>query len=209
MPILSIQTIQSPGLVNVNPSVIYIETTDSYATVTTAGYLTAQKQLGFTFSNDQMALVKTSDQGVCWLRVVITYSGSSVLNIVVSLSQSLPLQTKGTWIPVDTSGASLTLSGISAAYTVIGNMVYAYARLIYPTTANTANNQIGGLPFTVPNFSYASQGILSYTQSPTAIRAVTAPNTTNFNFYTGSGDVVQNVGMSATTNYVLLIYPLS
>ncbi len=85
MSILNIQTAQPTGLASVIPSVIYIETTDTYAQVTISGYLTAQKQQGFTFSNDQMALVKTSDEGPVWLKVVISYSGASVLNTVVSL----------------------------------------------------------------------------------------------------------------------------
>ena len=87
MSILNLQTAQPTGLASVNPSVIYIETNDTYATVTATGYLTTYKQEGFTFSNNQMALVKTTDDGVVWLKVVITYSGSSVLNTVVSLVQ--------------------------------------------------------------------------------------------------------------------------
>src|SRR5260221_12261807 len=87
MAILAIQTAQPTGLASVIPNVIYIETSDTYAVVTATGYLTPQKQQGFTFSNDQMALVKTSDEGPVWLKVVITYSGASILNTVVSLVQ--------------------------------------------------------------------------------------------------------------------------
>lgn len=85
MSILSIQTAQPTGLASVTPSVIYILTSDTFATVTTTGYLTQQQAQGFTFDNHQMALVYTTDQGPIWLRVVITYSGASVLNTVVSL----------------------------------------------------------------------------------------------------------------------------
>ncbi len=85
MSILNIQTAQPTGLASVNPSIIYIETSDTYAVVTASGYLTQQAAQGFAFSNDQMALVKTSDDGVVWLQIAITFSGSSVLNTVVSL----------------------------------------------------------------------------------------------------------------------------
>lgn len=95
MAILNIQTAPPTGQAAVTasvqstqsslPSLIYILTTDTFATVTTTGYLTQQKSQGFTFSNEQMALVYTTDQGPLWLRVVITYSGSTVLNTVVSL----------------------------------------------------------------------------------------------------------------------------
>ena len=85
MSILSIQTTAPTGLASVNPEVIYILTSDTFATVTTTGYLTQQAAQGFTFNNYQMALVYTTDSGPIWLRVVITYSGATVLNTVVSL----------------------------------------------------------------------------------------------------------------------------
>lgn len=67
------------------PSLIYILTDDTFDEVTATGYLTAQQQFGYTFSNEQMALVYTTDQGPLWLRVVITYSDSTIQNTVVSL----------------------------------------------------------------------------------------------------------------------------
>lgn len=85
MSILALQTAAPTGLASVNPEVIYILTSDTFATVTATGYLTAQQQQGFTFNNYQMALVYTSDQGPVWLKVVITYSGATILNTVVSL----------------------------------------------------------------------------------------------------------------------------
>jgi len=97
MSILQIQTAPPIGLAAVTssvqstqqtlPSIIYILTNDTYATVTATGYLTGTKQEGFTYSNNQMALVYTTDDGPVWLKVVITYSGASILNTVVSLVQ--------------------------------------------------------------------------------------------------------------------------
>ena len=85
MSILAIQTAAPTGLASVNPEVIYILTSDTFATVTATGYLTQQASQGYTFNNYQMALVYTTDQGPLWLRVVITYSGATILNTVVSL----------------------------------------------------------------------------------------------------------------------------
>lgn len=95
MSILNIQTAPPTGQAAVTsqvsmtqstlPSLIYILTNDSYATVTTTGYLTSSKQEGFTYSNNQMALVYTSDQGPVWLKVAITYSGATIQNTVISL----------------------------------------------------------------------------------------------------------------------------
>src|SRR5258708_28212630 len=97
MAILQLQTAPPTGLAAVAssvqstqstlPSIIYILTNDTYATVTATGYLTGTKQEGFTYSNNQMALVYTTDDGPVWLKVVITYSGSNILNTVVSLAQ--------------------------------------------------------------------------------------------------------------------------
>ncbi len=88
MAVLSLQTAQPAGLASVNPSVIYVLTNDTYATVTATGYLTLFKQEGFTFNNQQMALVYTSDDGPVWLAVEVTYSGANVLNTVISLVAS-------------------------------------------------------------------------------------------------------------------------
>lgn len=85
MPILSLTATQPAGLSSVLPSVIYINTNDTYATVTATGYLNQEKQNGATFNNQQMALVYTTDEGPVFLKVVISYSGATVLNTVVSL----------------------------------------------------------------------------------------------------------------------------
>lgn len=95
MSILQLQTAPPAGQAAVTssvqstqmtlPSIIYLLTDDTYAEVTATGYLSQAKQNGFTFNNQQMALVYTTDSGPVWLKVVITYSGATVLNTVVSL----------------------------------------------------------------------------------------------------------------------------
>jgi hypothetical protein len=47
------------GLVGVIPSIVYIDTNDTLATVTTAGYLNKKVQQGFVFQESMMALVST------------------------------------------------------------------------------------------------------------------------------------------------------
>ena len=74
MAILNIKDSQV-GLVGVDPQIIFIETSDTYTVVTTAGYLNAASHLGYTFTNNQMALVNTSDSGVMFLEVEVTTSG--------------------------------------------------------------------------------------------------------------------------------------
>jgi len=87
MAILGITSTQPAGLTSVVPSVIYINTSDTYAVVTTTGYLTQASHEGNSFSDQQMALVQTTDDGPVWLQVVVTFSGSTVLNTVVSLQE--------------------------------------------------------------------------------------------------------------------------
>ncbi len=71
------------GLTGVIPNVIYIETNDTVATVSTAGYLNdIVAQQGHIFNNKQMALVYTTDAGCDWYQVTIAgVNASLVLNV--------------------------------------------------------------------------------------------------------------------------------
>lgn len=128
MTILNIQTQPPAGQTAVTsstmstqstlPGLIYILTDDTYAEVTATGYLTNVKSLGNSFSNNQMALVYTTDEGPVWLKVVITYSGASVLNIVVSLVQisspgdvTLPTIASNIIVSTDTEGTLANTTG--------------------------------------------------------------------------------------------------
>ena len=55
---------------------------------------------------------------------------------------------EGTWTPVDSSGAGLTLTTSAARYTKIGRTVFVQARIVFPSTVSAATVLIGGLPFT-------------------------------------------------------------
>lgn len=55
---------------------------------------------------------------------------------------------EGTWTPVDSSGAGLTLTVDSALYTKVGRQVFVQARITYPSTASGSTSLIGGLPYT-------------------------------------------------------------
>ena len=52
----------------------------------------------------------------------------------------------GTWTPIDTSGAGLTLSVTSARYWRYDKLVVVSLHIAYPATANTNPAFIGGLP---------------------------------------------------------------
>lgn len=115
----------------------------------------------------------------------------------------------GSWTPVDTSGASLTLTGVTAGYTKIGNMVFAYARFIYPSTSNGSAAQIGGLPFSTKNDEHARQGMLTYTSNSLISQVVPDANAKTFTFFGPAGGQATNANMSGTLVYVQLIYPIA
>lgn len=62
------------------------------------------------------------------------------------------------WVPVDGSGAGLTISytADSCFYLELGRLVFAFFSVVYPATANASQARITGLPFN----SKATTGIV-------------------------------------------------
>ena len=71
MAILSIQ-FGATGLAGVLPNTAYINTADTVATITGAGYLNGAHAEGFAFSPEIAALVYSTDAGVHWYKTVVT-----------------------------------------------------------------------------------------------------------------------------------------
>lgn len=130
MAILNIVT-SVTGLVGVTPRIVYIDTNDTLATVTTTGYLNKAQQEGASFKESDMALVtiKSSPSAtsvqVAWLE--ISYS-SGDWSLVAS-STTLPLATAnilvgnaaGVATAVSMSGDATIAS--SGALTIAANAV--------------------------------------------------------------------------------------
>ena len=55
---------------------------------------------------------------------------------------------KGTWTPVDSSGAGLSLTVTSAQYIKLSQLTHLQMDITYPTTANGSGAVVGGAPFT-------------------------------------------------------------
>lgn len=121
-----------------------------------------------------------------------------------------------TWSPTDGSGAGLTFSNVSASYTQIGNLVFAYAALTYPTTADETNAQINGLPIVTspPTNNYAA--ICSVTVSlsnpsnwtlGTIIQVQKSGN--NVGIFQKTGWPMSNASMSALPISIMCIFPAS
>ncbi len=111
------------------------------------------------------------------------------------------------WTPADASGAALTFGGVSAQYTKIGNMVFAYAFWNYPSTSDTNSAQFNGLPINMANANYARQCTLNFTGATTAIHLLGTAGGDTVGFYTSAGAQLQNIALSGQSVIVMCIYP--
>ena len=107
---------------------------------------------------------------------------------------------EGTWTPTDVSGASLSFTSPLGTYTRIGRMFIAGFSLTYPATADGAQANIGGVPFTIANSATARTGVISF--SATALQLVyCTPSNGGTDFFTinTAGAIPTNALMSGTT----------
>jgi len=112
MGILNIQVSQA-GLVGTLPTPIYINTNDTYATVTATGYLNGAHQLGQAFSDEQMALVYTSNEGPVWLKVTVSGTDYSLEQISSPGDVTLPTIANHLMISSDTAGTLANKTGVA------------------------------------------------------------------------------------------------
>ena len=140
-----------------------------------------------------------------------TFTSSGTCALSAATTNLTDVTSAGSWTPADNSGASLTFAGVSANYTKIGNMVFAYVQLNYPSTTSGASASISGLPVAVPNHPYAQQCNVSYSNSTsvTGMRAVAVPNTSTISLYSGAGVPVTNANMTTFQINLMCIYPAS
>lgn len=115
------------------------------------------------------------------------------------------------WTPTDQSGAALTFTSVSAMYQQVGNIVYAYGTLTYPSTADGTSAKIS-LPVAVPNQAYAvvSSGEIG-APSASGLGAVlnTVQNTSTAAVFSNAGAAVINSTLSLKKINFMLIYPAS
>lgn len=102
----------------------------------------------------------------------------------------------GSWTPNDASGAALVFTSVSGEYCRIGNMVFIGGQVIYPTTTNTGNAFIGGLPFNVGTNS-GRVGFIVYSNAGGAIKALASVGNNNFSLLNSSNASLTNTNMSS------------
>lgn len=203
------------GLVSVNPTVIYINTTDTYATVTTAGYLTSAKQFGTVFNNLQMALVETSDDGPVWLQVSVTGTppqtvsliappgdGSVVLptianhiatytNVTGTLSEDPATAISGGNIQAGLSGTAGTLASFPAT-SAKGSLVLKAVANTGNTLTTISNDAMGQA--SVVNIPDPANAVGQFVVGATATPFVSG----NFPVNSGTAGLMVDSGVAAT-----------
>jgi len=117
---------------------------------------------------------------------------------------------EGTWTPSDGSGAGLTFSNTVGTYTKIGRLVFIVCELQYPSTSDTTDMLISGMPFSpIDTFRYA--GVMSYT-TDTEAGLAQITHTTGAKIIlreNGSSDVIHNNELSLKTLRFTMTYDTS
>lgn len=150
MAILNILTSQT-GLVGVLPSLAYIDTSDTEATVLTAGYLNHAVEQGFQFSIPCLAAISTRTApnavpSVGWYEIIHSGGNWSVVAPVAPGSVILPTKTDHIATFTDTvgtlsedPGTAISAGNIQAG--VSGTSGYFSS---FPTTPNTGHLRLTG-----------------------------------------------------------------
>jgi len=226
MPILNIK-IGEVGLTGVIPQVVYINTNDTLAQVTTTGYLNKAVQNGASFSETDMALVSTktstsaASTQIAWLEVsksgddwslVPTGSPGEVVLPTVANQLAHATNTTGT---LSTDAANVTNAGnitaigaaLIAGTTVAAGTTVTGGTGIIATTGNvtaTAGNVVAGSSGTAGTFISFPATAANGTLILSALNAGGAFNTTIRNSTMGQSSVVSIPDPGAATANFLL-----
>lgn len=133
-----------------------------------------------------------------------------VVALAIATEQE-PLFYTGTWTPTDASGAALVFTNVSANYTKIGPLVFAYATLTFPATADGSNVLLGGFPLAAANQGYAQPPFL-VRNSGAAIGTYGSVllNTTTAEIYNDVTNArVTNANLSTLLLRFIAIYPIA
>ena len=165
------------------------------ASPTTTGTLTAAAA-NFSGTVAPAGLLDCSGAAAGQIKFPSTQNNSSNVNTLDDYSE-------GTFTPTDVSGGALTFSVANGFYTKIGNTVNISGFITYPSTADTSNGAIGGLPFAVRNTGTNGFPFLIYITSYAAVAmGFFTKGAANFTTLSaGSGNAITNIGLSGGNVY--------
>ena len=105
---------------------------------------------------------------------------------------------EGNWTATDVSGAGLTFTNTTQKYTKIGRVVIInIENLAWPVTANTADVEIGGLPFTSAQVG-GGGGISNYSGS--TVGMVVLSGVTNIRLYNLPSPYTRTINANMSNN---------
>lgn len=112
---------------------------------------------------------------------------------------------EGTFTPIDSSGAGLTFTFPTGAYTKIGNMVFAQARFIYPSTASGLTAEVGGFPFAAATSGIYYGAYIVYQTYGTVLQS-RSYNPTTVLLSVAGGSNVTNANLSGIQIQLVYVY---
>ena len=125
--------------------------------------LNATERLGITSTGD-INVAAGSSVFVANGNLVFSTSGTGIDfsaasgSAAGSSSAVLDDYEEGTFTPIDSSGAGLTLTEARGHYVKVGNVVHCQVRIVWPSQSNANNARIGGFPFNANNPTDVSNG---------------------------------------------------
>lgn len=116
----------------------------------------------------------------------------------------------GTYTPVDVSAGGLTFTSAVGTYVKIGKLVHLFFAIVYPTTASTANAEIGGFPYTTytgdSTLGSTGAGMVSYTNQGSALSFSVRAGGPSTLIANSSGTFITNANMSGKSIRGSIVY---
>jgi hypothetical protein len=123
----------------------------------------------------------------------------------------IPMETSGTWTPVDGSGFGPAFTIAIGKYVRVGNLMHLFGKVQYAASSDTHAALIGGLPAGVPNQDYAEVG--HYTKNNNGFSALTVvpvKNTGNLALWNNTtATAVTNAGIAGTIFSFHVTFPMT
>jgi hypothetical protein len=143
--------------------------------------------------------IRTGDQTIVDGNLVIGTSGKGIdfsATPGTGTSELLNDYEEGTWTPIDSSGAGLTLTVANATYTKVGRLVTANFAIVYPSTASVSTCRVGGLPFTSRSGAFSYPMVVSTNQTGICKTGLVDDANTTFLLVDTTSAALTNVQMS-------------
>jgi hypothetical protein len=134
----------------------------------------------------------------------IDFSATANSSGNLQTSELLADYEEGTWVPTDTSGAGLAITGTACKYTKIGRAVTIQGIINYPATASTAAGRFSGIPFAFTgiapmNISYIGAG-------GSTVFYLIGGGAGDLEFYGNAGNGITNATLSTLSIYFFGTY---